>query len=1026
MNEVLVKDTELRLPDFTLVTASAGAGKTTALTQRYLQLLLSEKIPNNNLENILAITFTNNAASEMKQRILEYLKKACFGDEKIVKELREILSLSEDKLRTKAEMMIDTILDDYNHFQVQTIDSFLARILRISALEFGYPPDFDISLSAQPLLDEALDMLARELTVNETKQQILERLIDLITESQSFESKFLWNPFQKISEEVRKVYNHLSSHTKLPIEENFEETLQYYKKTIVERVLEIGRIAQKSGFTVSANYQKIIEAAKENDFESIIGKKLDQKVLNQSKDKKFESVKKQIEEIQEKLSNDLAEYTRAKARAYYVPYVRAYKELMHSIDAVKQRRGEVYIGEATKQLAQKINDLDVPEIYFGLGERILHYLIDEFQDTSPLQWTVLRPLIENSLAEGGSLFIVGDMKQSIYMFRGADWRIMRKMKDEEEFPSVRCHRKELKSNWRSSEAVVEFTKKVFHELVPQYIDREVAEKSGLVSYQQSVRKEAKGKGFVSVTHFLPDEDETNPDINSPAAEQRKLIEILRDCKRRGYQYSDIAILTPKNRHVVEVSRWLNNEGIQFISHSSLDIRARKITGELLALMKFLDSPIDDLSFATFLLSGIFATTVEGKMTPADIHSFLLDAQQQRGDSPLYSLLRTTYPEIWENYFEQLFNVVGYFPVYDLVVEIYSRFRLFETCQPEEAALVKFLEVIKNFENSGSNSLKDFLDYAGESDGEEWNIDVTKSEDAITVMTVHKAKGLGFPVVVTLLYDTYPKADNLFVSNNKTDHVRLLRITKDTAAACDDLSEVYEYYQVLRQVDDLNKLYVSLTRAREEQYVLCVKSKKAAMPSSLLPEDGYVQGETGKPAQPTEQIGREAVLFQKAAIELELNKEFQAISVEETRRGEFIHAILEKILYVDAQTERRIDALAQELGKLFHQEKQVSDVAKVLKEFLSFPEVQPLFSQSDGRKVFIEQEIMGADGRLHRLDRLLVDTDTMTVIDFKTGDERESYQTQVKAYMEIVGQLYPDKKVRGVLAYVDRKTVQQVQ
>lgn len=1023
MNEVLTKDTELRLPEFTLVTASAGAGKTTALTQRYLQLLMSERVRFNNLQNILAITFTNNAAAEMKQRILEYLKKAYFGDENILQELQEILSLKKDKLRTKAEVMIDEILDNYNDFQVQTIDSFLARILRISALEFGYPLDFDISLNAKPLLDESFDLLARELTVNPQKQELLERLIDLIMESQNSESKFLWNPFEKISAEVLNVYNHLSNHTELPVEEDLEQTLTHHKQKILEQILKIGRIAEESGFAVSAHYQKIIDSAKAKDFESVIRKSLGQKVLKQSKEKKFGSVKERIEEIQEHLMHDVAEYIRAKARAYYVPYVRAYKELMHSIEVVKRRRGEVYIGEANKHLAQKINELDVPEIYFGLGERIHHYLIDEFQDTSPLQWTVLRPLIENSLAEAGSLFIVGDMKQSIYTFRGADWRIMGRMKNEEEFPSVKCHRKELQSNWRSTEAVVEFTKKVFHELVPSKIEREIADKSGLVSYKQSVRKEAKGKGFVSVTHFSSEKE--NEDSNNPP-EKQKLIEILNDCKRRGYRYSDIAILTPKNRHVVEVSRWLNSEKIQFISHSSLDIRARKITGELIALLKFLDSPIDDLSFATFLLSEMFQKSVGENFDVNNVHSLLLDAQGRTGKAqPLYSFFREKHPEIWKHYLEQLFNVVGYLPVYDVVVEIYSRFQLFDVCKQEEATLVKFLEVVKNFENSGSNSLKDFLEYAGDSEDEEWNIDVAKSEDAVTVMTVHKAKGLGFPIVITLFYDTRSQPDNLFVGGDNGD-VRLLRITTESAEACDDLSEVYEHYKVLRQVDDLNKLYVALTRAREEQYVLCVRKEKVSMPSSLLPEDGFTQGTPARAVHREEKAEQEAHLLQKAAVELESKKEFETIRIEETRRGEFIHAILERITYVDAQTVQTLPQLVRELGKVFHQEEHVDEITNVLKEFLSLKEVEQFFVRSDGRTIFTEQEIMGADGRLRRLDRLIVDKDAVAVMDFKTGDERESYQTQVKEYMITLREVYPDKNIRGVIAYIDRKTVQYVQ
>src|SRR5207245_2505495 len=153
--EVLTIDSEFQLPDFTLVSASAGCGKTSALTYRFIQLLASRHIPNNGLRNILAITFTNNAASEMKQRILEYLKKAHFGDPEILSRLNGILSADDESLKARAGMLVDQILEEYSDFQVQTIDSFLARILKVSALEFGLRPDFTIALESRSILSEA-------------------------------------------------------------------------------------------------------------------------------------------------------------------------------------------------------------------------------------------------------------------------------------------------------------------------------------------------------------------------------------------------------------------------------------------------------------------------------------------------------------------------------------------------------------------------------------------------------------------------------------------------------------------------------------------------------------------------------------------------------------------------------------------------------------------------------------------------------------------------------------------------------
>ncbi len=178
MQETLTPDSALTLPDFTLVSASAGSGKTTALTRRFIQLLLSDRIPHNDLRNILAITFTNNAAAEMKQRILGDLKKAYFGDEEILSQFKNIVSLDEETIRKRAGALVDTILDQYSDFQVQTIDSFLSRVLTVSTLEFGLPPGFEIVLNGNQLLDEAFDHLMMKLVSDPPQRHLLEELLE--------------------------------------------------------------------------------------------------------------------------------------------------------------------------------------------------------------------------------------------------------------------------------------------------------------------------------------------------------------------------------------------------------------------------------------------------------------------------------------------------------------------------------------------------------------------------------------------------------------------------------------------------------------------------------------------------------------------------------------------------------------------------------------------------------------------------------------------------------------------------------
>ncbi len=1023
MHPILANDSTLIFPNMMLVTASAGSGKTHTLTLRYLQLLLSTKIPFNNLKNILAITFTNNSASEMKQRILTYLKYTILNvDKDEVRELREVLSLDEETLRERAVFRLNEILDNYSDFQVQTIDSFITRLLRVSALELGFSPDFQIVFDSREILGDAFEVLARDLSMNVEKRQLLEQLVDLVAENQERDSKFLWDPFHKLTREVSEVHQRLSAHSLLPVIEEQQESFRQLQTEIIEKITAIGRVADKPGINVASNYQNILALAGEGDIETLLGRKLSQKVLNKSSHPQLVKIQNQIDELQVELMKTVGKYYEAKARSYYVPFVQTHRLLLDAIEHVKRLRGEVHLGDANKLLANKLRNEIVPEVYFTLGERIHHFLIDEFQDTSPIQWAALRPLIEESLAKIGSLFIVGDTKQSIYTFRGADWQIMARMLTQNEFLSVPTQRNELKTNWRSTEAVVEFGKKVFHEIVPTQENGNVAHLSGLTSYEQNVHEKAKGKGYVEVTLFEIPEEEYGEDEKP---EKEKLLFVLNDCRERGYGYSDIAILTPKNKHVLEISRWLNEANIKFLSHSSLDIRTRTITGELLSLLRFLDSPVDDLSFASFIFGDMFTASMQQGLFDEDMRGFAFASRKDDARAPLYSMFRTAYPDLWQKYFEELFTLVGYLPVYDLVVEIYRVFHLFEMFIEEEAALVKFLEVIKQFESEGNNNLKDFLAYADESEeGDSWNIEKSSGEDAVTIMTVHKAKGLGFPVVIALLYDGPPRPNNLAITEDGGE-LRLVRSKKDWSASSESLSSIYEKNQTRRKVDELNKLYVVLTRAREEMFVLSVKSKRGKEPSAFLPEHGFAFGAPArKEVRPT-QAGYDAPLLHTTTRGIAQATNVESIRLEDTTRGEIIHAVLSKIMFIDEQLDGKIIRELQTLQQSGHRIIEPEMIAQQIQEFLAVKEVAQHFLNKKGRKVFTEQEIAGQTGQLFRLDRIVVDEDMVTVLDFKTGSEQEKYVKQVQAYVTLARQVFVGKKVGGFLAYVDMKCLKSI-
>jgi ATP-dependent helicase/nuclease subunit A len=1025
------KDSEMRFPDFTLVTASAGSGKTTALTRRYLQLILSDKIPFNTLKNVLAITFTNNAASEMKERILKGLKEAAFKIENAENNLPGIISLDKDALAAKAARVVDDILDHFSDFQVQTIDSFITRILKSAAPEFGLPPDFSISIDTTEILGEALALMEREMTSGGEKRLLCAQLADLIGDLQPSDSKYLWNPFRKISGEVTDLYGLLSSMTGEPELHDDAGAMKHEAAEILRCILSIGSIAKKGGFEVKSNFQKLLDLAAEGDLEGVLDKKYDQVALKISRNAGYAAAVEKIETIQAEYRKHVAEYIRLKANAYYQPYIRAHRMLRANIERVKRRRGEVFLGEANKLLAERLATSDIPEIFFSMGERIHHFLIDEFQDTSPVQWDVLRPLIENSLAQEGSLFCVGDTKQSIYTFRGADWRIMRKMLKAEEFPSVLMQPAELNTNWRSTGAIVQFITDLFHKRVPDALgeDREASELSGLALDAQRVRNGAEKSGYVSV-RIIPKPDDSDEEEEIPAdpdhpPEEKILLETIASCRKRGYSLHDIAVLTPRNSDVVEVSRWLNAAGIRFLSHSSLDIRTRAITGELLSLFRFLDSPIDDLSFATVLLGGIFSRAAHFHGCPDDFRAFVTDVRLDRdSQAPLYTIFRERYADLWSKLFDRLFHRVGYLPVYDLLSEIYALFNCFTLAPDEEATLVKFLEVIRQFEAEGNGSLKDFLAWAGEGESREWNIEVSPSEDAVTIMTIHKAKGLGFPVCITMFYDGVRKTNNRVLSRDGKE-VTIVRVKKDWVEKCESLAPLASDEHKSGLVDDLNKLYVALTRAREELYVISIQARRGKSPSLFFPPDGTTFGKPVKKEKEKKGRADGIALLHVASPGFSEEEGEDTIVRGDTARGELIHAILAEITEVAGEPAGVIAVAAKQMRKPASTEKELNDAAKLLSEFVALPAVAPFFTPRQGRKILNEQEITAASGRIFRVDRLILDIDCVTVVDFKTGKKEPGHDFQVRGYCQLAREIWPGLPVKGFLAYIDRRAVEEV-
>jgi ATP-dependent exoDNAse (exonuclease V) beta subunit len=1022
---ILEKDVNIRFPHFTVLKASAGSGKTYTLTERFVQFILSTKIPQNHLRNILAITFSNNAAKEMKERILSWLKDIYFGDPDKIEDLSEILSLKKEHLASKAGATIDEILKNYTEFQVKTIDSFMTSIYKASAIDLGYSPDFEIVMAPESIMAYAFNRFLRRVREGTQEAEFLERLLDIILRSKREEAAYLWDPSKDFLEETVELYYKLSGMVKDAKIIDAEKEIESIKKEIRDTAESLNGLIEKSGLQRSgrSSFYDILEILRNKNFPDLIDKGLISIPVNKPKKADENPWYEKISDQWNLLGNKIKKYIELHATTYYTPYLKTYEAFKDILEEVKKREGAIFISDINKKLSDYLDHEIVPDIYFRIGEVIYHYLIDEFQDTSPIQWSNLFPLIENSLSQGGSLFAVGDTKQAIYGFRNADYGIMRDLESKNPFSSAYHSVKELEINYRSLEGVVDFSKEFFKKIVVNHEKyREPASRSGLIDYEQRVKEDHKGSGYVEVIRCEKSDDDP--------PEKKKIQDLIKELVRRGYSYSDIAILAYRNEDVVNVSAWLNEIEVRFISYSSLDIRTRKLMAEIVALLTFLDSPPDDLSFAGFVLGDIFRKALEKnrkRFELKELHEFFF---RNRKNAPLYKAFQKEFPELWEVYFEELFKSTGYLPLYDLVCEIYRIYRAFDHFRGEEATLIKILEVIKNFEGEGRNNPGDFLKYASDEEAGEsdWTIDVPAGINAVKVMTLHKAKGLGFPVAIVLMYEETIRGFK-YILGEETDGVNLLRINKKISEASHFLQEKYEEERLKDLVNKLNTLYVGFTRAEDELYVIGVQGKRNQFPIDLLQtvdsRTGSKNAPRPRPYGPTQEDLK--LYYHPYPIKFHFTAE-EELNLEERLRGEFIHRVLYFIGALNENIESELERIIKRVNHELKADYPVGEMKKNLMQFMELEEIRPYFIDKPGRVIKREQDFSDPGGSLFRMDRVVMDEDQIVVIDYKTGTEKRAekeYVSQLKNYIRILKEIYPDKNVEGMIAYVDLGEMRKV-
>ena len=1041
-------------PEVRVVEASAGSGKTYALAKRYIQLVLNPDLDQTALpiRQVLAITFTNKAAFEMKARIMDFLKKIAL-DQMSDAEAKEILGpigLSKADAVKRAYDVMDSIIHHYNFFQVQTIDKFINALLSGCAFKIGLTANFKIKTNAAEYMEYALDQLIDQANHDGGLAKLFEAFIHHYL---YLENRTGWFPKQDMLAithalfSQNNAYGHLFQSGPVASEDVFK-----LKREIL-KILHDLRPELPEG--THAGFIKSFDKFLDNNIQSFDVDSLpDYFAREEPPIKKGVEAPDHMYSLWDKLRSDIQLLCEYEALSLFNPYIEIYQNVMEGMKERSAKDDVLFLSELNKRAGSLFDDdyVTVEELYYRLATRFHHYLMDEFQDTSLLQWHNLEKMVEEALSTGGSLFYVGDQKQAIYGFRGGKVELFDQVK--QEFQSFNVQTDVLTRNWRSQKAVVEFNNQIFD---PANLTRFLQAKE---DYETSKRRKNPvlfhGDDLASIHHifegaqqtYLPERDAGHVHVsfvNMDRKEERddyirqEILENIHDVRQR-FDFRDIAILTRSNAQVAQVTQWLLEEGIPVESERTSHIQENRHIAEVVHFLYFLNSPIDNVAFAQFILSDVFLK-VSG-MDEQKMHDFVFHQRERllkEKDFYLYTEFRRKFPDLWNDLFQEFFKNVGLYPLYELVVSFYHRFEIFKHFPDEQGYFMHFLELIKNQEEERSD-LASFLDYFQEELGEGAFVHMTDS-DAVKVLTIHKSKGLEFPVVLIPFLGMHVQVGasdsdhkRSFLALEQPPFMKLLRLKSEYYKFSDQLYTIYAAEYRKSMMSELNNIYVALTRAEKEMYVYIPKRVKNALNyvQFLIPEESYVLGAKKtyeKEAKDVKSIQSLPVTQYHDWIDY-LNDEFQDVQRIRHRRerliGDYRHFLLSGFGNLDQEDlDKVLIQTIQRGANVFTESIRLAVEPDFIKTIVQSEALKPFFYVGD-HEIFTEREVVNAFGHSKRIDRMVVSNTEVQILDYKSSKEGEDeHRAQVQEYVQIVQAIYPQKKVNGFLYYMDSQTLEVV-
>ena len=805
-----------------LLKSSAGSGKTFNLAKTYIEMLL-EGADSFSYRNVLAVTFTNKATAEMKGRILKEL--SILSDDPSASDYIEDFrkKFGNDALiKKKARSLLVNILHDYGSFSVSTIDKFFQRTLKAFAREVGQYASYQVELDKASLVHESVDRVLSSINEQDDNgKALLGWLSDSVMEGIEDTGKF------NLERQLYKSANSLLSeeHREVVESNNIDEDKAYSKENIaLLRKRLSGMIRsfrsdlQKAARGVAAVFDAAgvgLNQTYKSTFKSPITKLSDTSKgikrpsntffeIGPDPEKWFKKDKEHdrlvgltsaalphVEKIIDLFDNHFTEYNNAKALYSGLHGMGILSEIRQQFQDLMKEKNVLSIDDSNVLLRKIIGEDDAPFIYEKLGVTLEHFLLDEFQDTSLVQWQNFLPLLKESEANSDpgkrTNLIVGDVKQSIYRFRGSDWKLLdHYVKDS--FPSA-DDSDPLKQNWRSLKEVVTFNNRFFR-FAAGVIDRKFGAgdkvKRIYSDVEQEVKSRDKAPGSVRATYCADKE-----------SERATVLASIDNARKRGAKWSDIAILVRGNKTGSDLASLLVSNNIPVVSDDSLLVSSCLAVRKLVSLLSLILDP--DLKI------GQYMTKEMGITLPSSWYS-LVDLSED-----LLRKMRKSDPSMFE-------GTVPY--------------------------IMAFMDDLQEWTAANGNNLREYLNHWDES---ELKIASPADSDAVRIITVHKAKGLEFPYVIV------PMAENVELSKSDTkwsvpDSDSTLMDGIEKAAFPIRLSDSsvgtmfeddYRNELFLQYVDNMNIFYVALTRAGKELHVISNKPSEKCRNAvvSFIPADG---------------------------------------------------------------------------------------------------------------------------------------------------------------------------------------------